>query len=178
MTQPGYDPFSFGQVRLSSDAKQTVGAPGPEDSLFAPASSPAAADGRDTSWDPPPQFEEPEAPKVMGTSAAVANAKAVGSPVREAKATEQASPVVRELTAVAPAESAPRARVAHVATRPEPLRAPGVSFAEAAAPATAFLVCESAALWTWMSLDNAVLGALAALLGLGLSAFAWFAVRR
>lgn len=178
MTQPGYDPFSFGQVRLSSDAKQGAEAPGLEDSLFATSNSPAAADGRDTSWDPPPQFEEPVAPKVVEAPAAVASAKAVAAPVREAQAREPAVLSARDQHSVAPSEPSPRARAAHVAMRPEPPRAPGVSFVEAAAPAVAFLACESAAMWTWMSLDNPVLGALAALLGLGLSAFAWFAVRR
>jgi len=173
MTQPGYDPFSFGQVRLGADTKPKSGSPAPEDSLFAPAPVATATDGRDTSWDPPPQFEEPIPPPAAREPSPAVVARAVAAPSREPTAAAS-----HERTAAAPAEPMPRARVAPMPMRHEPPRAPGVTFVEAAAPIAALLVCESAAAWTWVSLDNPVLGALAALLGMGLAAFAWFAVRR
>lgn len=182
MTKPGYDPFSFGQVRLGADGKRAADAPGLEDSLFAPVGGAVDAKDRDTSWDPPPQFEEPMPPTVVVAHDPAPVAKPIAvAPVRETHQGEHAASVARERAVEAPKQPAPRARVAHVgnvATPHEPTRAPGVSFVEAAAPAVAFIVCESAAAWTWLTFDNPVLGSLAALLGLGLSAFAWFAVRR
>jgi hypothetical protein len=171
-----HDPFSFGQVRLGKEP--ATGAV--EDLLFSQPSGSSADAGRDTSWDPPPQFADDIAP---------AQAKAPPQPTVARKSEPARNERLSQQTMVdaAMAEQQPKREItpplprldSHNVIRPESTPAHAdVAFHEAAIPAAVFLVVESLAAYAWTSMDQPVLAALGAVLGCGLAAFAWFAVRR
>ncbi len=171
-----HDPFSFGQVRLSKEpASGAV-----EDLLFSQPSGNSADAARDTSWDPPPQFAEDIAPAQAKAPPQPAVAQKV-EPARTERLGQRAT------VDAAMADPQPKREVAptqprldsHNVIRPESAPAHAdVAFHEAAIPAAVFLVVESLAAYAWTSMDQPVLAALGAVLGCGLAAFAWFAVRR
>jgi hypothetical protein len=176
-----HDPFSFGQVRLGKEpASGAV-----EDLLFSQPGGSAADSGRDTSWDPPPQFAEeiapaqakaPPQPAVARKSEPARNERLSQQTMVDAAMCDAAMADPQPKREVAP----PRARLdSHNVIRPEsPTAHADVAFHEAAIPAAVFLVVESLAAYAWTSMDQPVLAALGAVLGCGLAAFAWFAVRR
>jgi hypothetical protein len=171
-----HDPFSFGQVRLGKEpASGAV-----EDLLFSQPSGSTTEAGRDTSWDPPPQFADDIAPAQPKAPTQPAVAKK-SEPARSDRVSPQ--PVVD----VAMADAQHKRQVAPVLPRIDshnvlrnetPQVHAEVAFHEVAIPAAVFLVVESLAAYAWASMDQPVLAALGAVLGCGLAAFAWFAVRR
>lgn len=180
----GYDPYAFGQVKLGAGKASAGGAP--EDVLFAEPTAPAAG-GADTSWDPPAQFAE----STGSEAAAVATTTVPAAPPRAR--TEKAPSDRAELEAiVAPSpsaealptrtgDSAVRKSAAPMVRATPPVGMPEREPAGPAAVAVPFailVVVESAATWLWLGQQNPVLGGLAAVLGVGLAALGWCALRR
>lgn len=181
----GYDPYAFGQVKLGAGGQPVSGSP--EDVLFAEPSAPAAS-GSDTSWDPPEQFSEAGAaqPSAVATKAAPAPALAARAPATAVAERPAAEPMVgatqhTEAVVPRPSESSVRKAAVQTVRATPPVGMPEREPAGPAAVAVPFavlLVVESAATWLWLGQQNPVLGGLAAVLGLGLAALGWCALRR
>lgn len=170
MKTSGHDPLAFGQIRFSTPPGEAVATGRSPDGQREPVER-----ERDTSWDPPGRPEE--------IVVRVASDAPTGTPAAASKFGLPAA-TAAEPTRPHPAERWDRPRSASPAPRPL-VAAPdpcatsaGATLAEAAVPAAVFTGCEAAAAWLWLAADNPVLGALAAVLGFGLAAFAWFALRR
>lgn len=181
----GYDPYAFGQVKLGAGKQESGGSP--EDVLFAEPAAPVAG-GPDTSWDPPEQFQDSSSaePAAVATkpAAAVAARPAAPKPVAERPSAESGiAPAAKPETAPArTSDSAARKATAQQTVRATP--PVGMPEREPAGPAAVavpfaiLLVVESAATWLWLGQQNPVLGGLAAVLGVGLAALGWCALRR
>lgn len=177
MKKQAHDPFAFGQVQLPKEPKQAS----VEDMLFSAPQGPADRT-RDTSWDPPSAVDEPsfrDTPAAAEPQRSVGKAGAVQAPRPDAAvdATSRVDHAERSAKSDQPRNLVPPARPV-VSAPSVATPSAGATLAEAAVPAVVLCACEAAAAWLWMSVGNPVLGALAALLGLGLAAFAWFAMRR
>lgn len=183
--EKGYDPYAFGQVRLGAGSDRGEGSP--EDVLFAQPSPPADVGGADTSWDPPEQFSETVVVAQPAVSTKTAAAVAQEAPPRSAvpmrEGTDRAateapmsgSGVLRPTeSGVRRAAAAPVRSVPAVAM---PDREPA-GLAAVAVPFSILVTVEAAAAWLWVGQENPVLGGLAAVLGVGLAALGWCALRR
>jgi hypothetical protein len=166
MSTSGHDPYAFGQIQFGQSPKAAS-----VDSV-APEAARAGSDrSRDTSWDPPAREDLSESAPVAESAGALATAAANGPRVDAPKNAAQPERIDRTrgvLTACKPVVAAPVVAV----------KGDGATLVEALVPAVVFSATEAIAAWLWLSADNPVLASLAALLGLGLAAFAWFAMRR
>ena len=188
MSNQGYDPLSYGQVRLggASEAKDT-----PEELLFGAQPEAPKSGAADSSWDPPEQFVE------TATAAAAATAipalQQVGSSMPKAQIAAlrsdiQAAPFqVPAGPGANPNDSGVRKKVAAAATIPTPARttqpiglgaAPPSGVLAVAAPFCVLVALETIAVWLWLGQQNPVMAGLAAALGFGLAAMSWCALRR
>lgn len=177
MKKQAHDPFAFGQVPLTKEPKPSS----VEDMLFTAPTVPSDR-SRDTSWDPPSAADEPA---FRETPADSQPRRAFDEPIAFQPAQPDAAVVpARHTVRVEPAAQSEHLRSGETLARPivaapSGATAPaGATLAEIALPAVVLCACEGAAAWLWLSVGNPVLGALAGMLGVGLTAFAWFAMRR
>lgn len=204
MTDKGYDPFSYGQLRMNQGA--ATGATGaepraareeaPEDILFTPsAATPAAASSYDSSWDPPAEpvneFQGDFGADVLGERG---GGKAVVKP-KPAVARPAAQPATQPAAKVEPTRAAPsrvqpagEAGEARPAPRPAakprvvpavvPIMAPSRGGIVVVAPLLIVLAGGAGAAWLHFGRQNTVMAGIAAALSLAIGGIAWFGLRR
>jgi hypothetical protein len=166
MSTQGHDPYAFGQIQFGQSPKTAnVGSVAPE------AARTGADRSRDTSWDPPACEDVLETAIATEHVGSMAQAAASGPKVDRHRPVAQ--PGRSESTRAVPPSCKPVVAAPVAAAKGD-----GATLDEALVPAVVFSATESIAAWLWLSVDNPVLASLAALLGLGLAAFAWFAMRR
>lgn len=204
MTDKGYDPFGYGQVKLA--AQKGPGAESPEDLLFAPTTRTEGhkeprIEARDASWDPPPAEtlaggaasvdfgadilgeRNTTASGIRRAAAPATKAAAVAAPApaigkAAAKASERPQRGA-EVQAPAPtrAVGAPERRgpVIPVAS---PITMTGPRQRPVVAPLLVLVAGGAGAAWLQFGRQNPVMAGIAAALTFGIAGIVWFGLER
>lgn len=191
MTDKGYDPFGYGQVRTAASNDS------PEDILFAGGGATAKADPRDASWDPPSNAAATELGKidfgaeVLGERAAAparANSgvtRLMGSPAPAAQtkpvaAQAKAAAAASANQAVVPTQRAPSGIAKVSQHKPMPIRPIELPARKGAMMVPLLVVAAGggAAAWLYYVRLNPVLAGIAGALALALAGVAWIGLKR
>lgn len=201
MTDKGYDPFGYGQVKLA--AQKGPGAESPEDLLFAPTTRTEGhkeprSEARDASWDPPPAEtlaggaasvdfgadilgeRNTTASGVRRAAAPATKAAAVAAPaIGKAAAKANGPQRGAEVQAPAPARAVGAAeRRGPVIPVASPIAMTGPRQRPVVAPLLVLVAGGTGAAWLQFGRQNPVMAGIAAALTLGIAGIVWFGLER